>query len=140
RRARLVEDQAPIRLARLGPAGCGPDGIVPAVIGGRLSWREAPRCAGGVGASTRVTQPGPRLRTPTPIRLRAGIEVASARAWTARDDLALGLGVASRRRTSGFEIGVVIELGFDWQRRAADRRARAQVASRGRPRVRELPV
>jgi hypothetical protein len=136
RRAQLVEDPAPVRLLRIGPAACGPDAIVPAVIGGRLSFRDAPRCADEVAAASCVTRAGPRMRTPTPMRLRASIEVSSTRGWVAGGEL----GIEDRRLASGLEVSFVVELGFDWQRRVADRQAASVVARRGRARLRELPT
>lgn len=141
RRARLVEDQAPVRLLRIGPASCGPDAMVPALIGGRLGFKDAPRCTVEVTAATCVTRGvGPRLRSPTPMRLRAGIEVAGARAWTAGGEDQLSPGIDHRRSTSVLEVSLVVELAFDWQRRIADRRAASLVARRGRAQLRELPA
>jgi hypothetical protein len=134
RQARLVDEPAPIRLLRISPAACGPDGQVPTVIGGRLSWQDAPRCVVETAPSVCVSAPGPRLRTPTPVRLRAGFEVAAARAWTSVDE------PASRRLAGGVELNFVVELSFDWQARAADRRARAALARRSRAQLRQLPA
>ncbi len=145
RRARAVDEPAPIRLRRIAAAPCGPEGLVPAVIGGRLSWREAPRCAverataGAIGARRCMSAPGPRLRPPTPLRLRAGVEIVGARAWTAEDDAALALAIAGRRRSSAVELSFVVEVGFDLQRRAVERRTRALLARSGRAQLRELP-
>jgi hypothetical protein len=136
RRARVVEEPAPIRLLRLGPVGCGPHGIVPAVIGGKLSWRDAPRCAVELAMPVCVTRAGPRVRTPTPIRLRASIEATRASDWKAGGEL----GIGDRRLASGLELHFVVELGFDWQRRVADRRAASLLARRSRARLRELPT
>jgi hypothetical protein len=134
RQARLVDDPAPIRLLRASPAGCGPDAVVPAVIGGRLSWQDAPHCVSAVGPTMCVTAAGPRMRTPTPVRMRAGIEVAGTRAWTSEDE------PSARQLSGGLEIHFVIELAFDWQARAVDRRARTILARRSRAQLRQLPA
>ncbi|HVI03641.1 MAG TPA: hypothetical protein VM869_33340 [Enhygromyxa sp.] len=141
RRAQIVEDPAPIRLVRIGPAACGPDAIVPAVIGGRLSWRDAPRCSESAGPTTMcVTRAGPRVRRPTSVRLRASVEIAGARAWKAGGEAGVVPPIDERRLSTGLEVSFVVELGFDWQRRAADRRAAAMIARRTQARLRELPT
>lgn len=137
RRAQLVGDPAPVRLGRVGPAGCGPDAMVPAIIAGRLSFREAPRCQLELVAATCVTRAArPRLRTPTPVRLRASVEVASARAWTAGGEL---VQLSQRRLSNAVEVHFVVELGFDWQRRVANQRAASLLVRRSQARLRELP-
>lgn len=138
RRARIVDDPAPIRLLRIGPAACGPEAIVPAVIGGRLSFRDAPRCAVDVAAPVCVSQAGPRMRRPTPIRLKASVELTRASGWTARAEPPPA--ISDRQLASGLEVSFVVELGFDWQRRIADRRAASMLTRRGRARLRELPT
>lgn len=141
RRARIVNEQAPVRLLRIGPASCGPDAMVPAVIGGQLAFKEAPRCTTQVTATTCVTRgPVPRLRSPTPMRLRAGIQVESARAWKAGGQDEVAPGIDRRRSTNALEISVVMELAFDWQRRITDQRAASLVARRSRAQLRQLPA
>ncbi len=140
RRARTVDEPAPVRLQRLSPAQCGPKAVVPALIGGRLSWREAPRCALEVSTHSCVTSAGPRVRPATPLRVRAGVELGSARGWSNEDDAALALAIAERRSTSAVEVSVFVEFGFDWQRRARDQRARALISRRGRGLLRKLPT
>lgn len=145
RRARLVDDPAPIRLRRIGPASCGPAAVVPAMIGGGLGWREAPRCAVDRPADSPtqicMAPAGPRLgrRRPTAIRLRAGLELASIRTWAIAEDPDRNLIVATRRYVSAVQFSVVVELGFDWQRASADRRAQASLEGRRRAQRRELP-
>ncbi|MFO7565680.1 MAG: hypothetical protein R6X02_23760 [Enhygromyxa sp.] len=139
RRARRVDEPAPVRLERISPADCGPQGLIPALINGQLSWREAPECAVETTAQSCVTRAGPRVRRPTPVRIRAGIEVARARAWMVDDDDELGLAIAERRRKSDIDVKIVVELRFDWQRRASQQRARALLIRRSEARLRPLP-
>jgi hypothetical protein len=144
--ARSVEDPAPVWLRRIGPARCGPAGVVPAVIGGRMSWRQAPRCANEASAATMLTRTcmapgGPQLgrRRPTRVRIRAGLELKSMQRWTGNDDATRGLLLATRRVVGGTELHFVVELGFDGQRRSADDRARAALEQRSRAKLRDLP-
>ena len=144
--ARSVEDPAPVWLRRIGPARCGPAGVVPAVIGGRMSWHQAPRCAKKASAATMLTRTcmapgGPQLgrRRPTRVRIRAGLELRSMQRWAGHDDAARGLQLATRRVVGGTELHFVVELGFDGQRRSADDRARAALEQRSRAKLRDLP-
>lgn len=137
RRARLVDEQAPVRLGRIGPVECGPHGMVPALIGGTLSFREAPRCVVEVSAQACVSRAGPRTRKPTPVRLRAGLELVNSRASKAKGP---ELAIVKHRHKVDLDIKVFVELGFDWQRRAAHQRARALVTRRSEARLRGLPA
>jgi hypothetical protein len=139
RTARPVDEPPPTNLRRIAPPGCGPSAVVPAVINGLLSWREAPLCGAQEPVQTCPSPPAPRVRRPVPIRLRAGLEFASARNWTVFDDAARELSFARGRYGSRMEIRLVLELRFDPQRSTTDERARAVLARR-RAAQRELPI
>jgi hypothetical protein len=142
RRALATDEPAPLRLIRIGPAACGPDGLAPARVGGRWSWREVPRCKVSAPASVCVQPAGPRVRAPTPLRLRAGIELRRTQAWTSREDPVSvpDVGWARRRLRGAVAVHFVVELGFD-PSGLAQRQALAQVShARARARARSLPT
>lgn len=136
----LAVDSLPMsRMARPRSFECGHAGQRPAVVGGRLTWVAAPRCAPPPPSLTCVAAlEGPRLRKVVPVRLRAGLELAALRGWAADDD-----DPASRPATrfvprAGVELLFVVELEFDMARAQADERTRAAMLSR--PRLRQLPT
>jgi hypothetical protein len=138
-RARMADDSTPVRLARPRSHDCGPDGQLPTIVGGRLGWQAAPRCAEpprGLGCV--VPAATVRPRRPVPIRLRAGIELGVVRGWNAVDIDASTPTVASVRQSAGLELLFVVELGFDATRTNADARARAALL--GQDRVRSIPA
>jgi hypothetical protein len=138
-RARMADDVTPVRLARPHSRECGPDGQLPAIVGGRLGWRAAPRCAQPPPGSTCLLPAvAARPRKPVPIRLRAGIELGVVRGWTASDTDASTPTVASMRQSAGLELLFVVELGFDPTRTNSDARARAALL--GHDRVHRIPA
>jgi hypothetical protein len=139
-RARVADDATPVRLARPLDGDCGPDGQRPAIVGGRLGWQVAPRCAEPPPRATCVASSpsAARPRKPVPIRLRAGIELGVVLGWTAVDTDATTPTVASVRQSAGLELLFVVELGFDPTRTNADARARAALLSHDR--VRHIPA
>jgi hypothetical protein len=137
-RARMADDVTPVRLARPRNHDCGPDGLRPAISGGRLGWEAAPRCAEPPVGSTCVVPPAStRPRKPVPIRLHAGLQLGVVRDWTAIDTYPSTPTVASVRPSAGFELLFVIQLGFDPTRTNADARARAALLRHDR--VRHVP-
>jgi hypothetical protein len=137
-RARMADDVAPVRLARPRARECGPDGQLPAIVGGRLGWQTAPRCAEPPPGMICVAPAAARLRTPVPIRLRAGLELGAVRGWNAVDVDASTPTVASVRPSAGLELLFVIELGFDPTRTNADDRSRAALLAHDR--LRHIPA
>ena len=137
-RARATDEPAPLRLGRPRVYACGPAGDRPAIVGGRLSWQPAPRCGLGRGETSCVAPAPARLRRPRALRLRAGLQLSSTRAWTSASDPVAGLSVAGLRLRAGFEFSVVVELGFDLA--GARTQQRAQAALMRRDRVRQLPL
>lgn len=138
-RARMADDSTPVRLARPRSHDCGPDGSRPAIVGGRLGWQAAPRCAElPRGVTCVVPAATARPRKPVPIRLRAGLELGAVRGWTAVDLDGSTPTVASVRQRADLELLFVIELGFDPTRTNADARARAALL--GHDRVRQIPA
>jgi hypothetical protein len=139
RRARAVEDPPPARLLRPRPGTCGPNGQQPAVLAGRLDWRAAPRCELPPPAARCVSPPrGERARRPVPVRLRAGLQLSTTRAWSSVDDGPPSSITTSLRPRAGLELALVVELGFDLG--AAQARARGRAALLRRASLRSVPA
>ncbi len=137
-RARPVADSTPVPLARPRVFDCGPTGRRPAIVAGQLGFRAATRCAPPPSISTCVdTSVRPRPRKPTPVRLRAGLELSMPRGWVATDLDLESPTVANLRPRAALELMFVVELGFD-PTRTADSRARAALLAHSR--LRSVPA
>lgn len=138
-RARLVGDATSVRLGRPRNLECGPSGRRPALVAGQLAWQPAPRCAPPPAMATCIdTSIRPRPRKPSPVRLRAGIEVTVPHGWTSSDLDVASPTVARLRPSAALEVMFVVELGFD-PTRALDTRARAVLLARSRLRTFPMP-
>jgi hypothetical protein len=147
RRASATDEPAPLRLQRVGPAACSPDGLAPARVAGRWQWRVVKRCRASVPASVCVRPAGPRVRAPTAVRIRAGLELRRTQAWTIyadpsdpSDPADPGAGWVRRRMKGDVAVRFVVELGFD-PAGLAQRRALTQIThARQRAKPRSLPA
>jgi hypothetical protein len=138
-RARPAADASVVALGRPRTFDCGPGGRRPAIVAGQLDWQAAPRCAPPPSISTCVdTSVRPRPRKPSPVRLRAGFEVAVPRGWASADFDVASPTVARVQPRAALELSFVIELGFD-PTRAADSRARAALLAHSRLRAVSMP-
>ena len=138
RQARLGGEPPPRVLRRATTHACSPDGWAPIHVSGRWAWREVPRCSAPTLARTCLGPAGPRLRPPSPIRLRVGLELAQTRRWTS-----VGRAPTIEARRLGLDLGlaVVVELGFDPTRlRGGASESRAVAARVRTPSVRTLPA
>ncbi len=142
RQARWAASQtSPVTLLLPKRPTCGPDGRVPTITGGRLTWTSAKRCA--LGAPTRgCLRPAISLRPPIGARLRAGLSLARVQRWTHLPAAAEQPATLDRR--AGLELLFVIELGFDPTAALRSAQARQQLLASDRwrsvPTVQEGPL
>ncbi|MFV8756709.1 hypothetical protein ACNOYE_39700 [Nannocystaceae bacterium ST9] len=139
RQARLLDSPAgAVTLQRPTPPRCGPLAEVPALIAGRLAFVSADPCPHARIPSGCI-RPRPRVRKPSGVTLRAGLSVGHLRSWSlsaARVELGLPARLETR---AGFEVLMVIELGFDGPAALRLARSRAELLARDRQTL-EPPV
>jgi hypothetical protein len=135
RQARFLDAPAgAVGLVRPTTPDCGPQGRVPGVISGRIAFVDGDRCA-AVGRAIGCLRPRPKLRRPTGVELRAGLQLGWVRDWSlspAQPDLGLPATLQTR---AGVELLAVLELGFDGPAALRLARSRADLLARDRRRT-----
>lgn len=116
------------------PRPCGPTGALPVASRERLGFitRPCPEAPSEGFVCARRAHPL-RLRRPSMLRLRIGLELRARERWRSReapDDLA----------TTGLQLLAVLQIGIDPLRFGAQRRERADLQAQARPRLHALPA
>jgi hypothetical protein len=126
-----------VTLVRPTAPRCGPQGLVPALVGGRIALRPAPRCPGSAVPSG-CLRPRPRVRKPSGLSLALGLSFMHARGWAhAPGQPELGL-PSHLQQSEGIGLALVVTIGFDPA--AAWRLARARDELLARDRRRSVPA
>lgn len=116
------------------PRACGPVGALPSAGREHLGFiaRPCPEAPSERFVCARPARPL-RLRRPSMLRLRVGIELAARERW--RD-----LGAPGAAATTGLQLLAVLQLGIDPVRFVAQRRERADLQAQARASLHALPA
>lgn len=126
-----------VTLVRPTPPRCGPLGLVPALVGGRIALRAAPHCPGSA-LPTGCLRPRPRVRKPSGLSLALGLSFMHAGGWAhAPGQPELGL-PSHLQQSEGIGLALVVTIGFDPA--GAWRLARARDELLARDRRRSVPA
>ncbi|MBA3549670.1 MAG: hypothetical protein H0T76_24595 [Nannocystis sp.] len=116
------------------PRACGPTGALPIASRERLGFiiRPCPETSSEAFVCVRRAR-ALRLRRPSMLRLRFGLELRARQRWRSReapDDLT----------TTGLQLLAVLQIGIDPLRFVAQRRERADLQAQARPSLHALPA